>query len=155
MVATLRRLLAVCLIAGGATLFTQCSSVKTDLGEYNAPAYRPDNPNDVRVKVSLNSTMVYVMEGGRALLVTPVAIGKPGKETPRGNFTAYKNVAPKFFALVKEGTPVNISYTQPEDATLGKNQKRPDDYVDPDPHRSVMISSAAFPPEGPLFESQG
>lgn len=223
MVFQLRRLLSIILIAISVTFLTQCASIEVDLGEYDAPAYRANNPANVRVKVSLNNMMVYVMEGDRALLVTPVAIGKSGKETPRGNFTAYKkiekkrsntygfhvngsnirpgkssdtprgsryvgypmpywvefksaygfhagsvwpvprshgclrlhkNVAPKFFALVKQGTPVNVSYTQPEDATLGKDQRRPDDYADPDPHPSVMISSGAFPPPNdPLFEN--
>jgi len=39
----------------------------------------------------------------------------------------HENLAPKFFRLVKTGTPVNISQTQPEDATIGRNIKRPID----------------------------
>ena len=209
------------LIASAALLLAQCQTVEVAT-EYDAPAYRPQNWNNVRVKVSLNNMMVYVMEGNRALLVTPVAIGRAGKETPTGSFRAYnkiekkrsntygfhvsgssirpgksantprgaryvgypmpywvefksaygfhagavwpvprsagclrlhKNVAPKFFALVKEGTPIHIAHTQPEDATLGKNQRRPTDYDDPDPPGPVIITSAVFPPpKGPLFE---
>lgn len=218
---TVRRLSLCFAIVLAATALSNCSTIKVAT-EYDAPAYRPTNPGNVRVKVSLNNRMCYVMEGDRALLVTPVAIGKQGSETPRGNFTTYKkiekkrsytygfhvngssvrpgkssdtpsgwnyvgypmpywvefkpaygfhagsvwpeprshgclrlhkNVAPKFFALVNSSTPVNISYTQPEDATLGKNVARPSDYADPDPPTSVMTSSAAFPPpRGPLFE---
>jgi len=196
-----------------------CATKK--LGEYDAPAYRPANQKNVKVKVSLQNRMVYVMEGDRALLVTPTAIGKPGNETPTGNFHAFNriekkrsntygyyvggnqiipgkssntpgghryvgfpmpywveftpaygfhagsvwpvprshgclrlhpNVAPKFYALVPEGTPINIAHSQPEDQTLGKNVRRPTDYADPDPPAAVMVSSAAFPaPKGPLF----
>lgn len=196
-------------------------SCATNVGEYDAPAYRPTNQKNVKVKVSLQNRMVYVMEGNRALLVTPTAIGKPGHETPLGNFKAFNriekkrsntygyyvkgdqiipgkssktprgyryvgfpmpywvefksaygfhagsvwpmprshgclrlhpNVAPKFFALVPAGTPINISHTQPEDHTLGKNVRRPTDYADPDPPKPVMISTAAFPPpKGPIF----
>ena len=201
------------------------SCATKELGEYDAPAYRPTNQKNVRVKVSLQNRMVYVMEGNRALLVTPTAIGKPGHETPLGNFNAFNriekkrsntygyfvkgnqivpgkrtkmprgnryvgfpmpywvefksaygfhagsvwpvprshgclrlhpNVAPKFFALVPAGTPINIAHTQPEDQTLGKNVRRPTDYADPDPPRSVMISSAAFPaPKGAIFSGEG
>ena len=61
--------------------------------------------------------------------------------------------APKFFALVRIGTPVNIAETQPEDATLGSQVKRVDDSRTPDPPGSVSISSAAFQkPTGPLLE---
>lgn len=197
------------------------SCVTKNLGEYDAPAYRPANQKNVRVKVSLQNRMVYVMEGNRALLVTPTAIGKPGNETPTGSFHAFNriekkrsntygyfvggsqiipgkssntprgysyvgfpmpywvefksaygfhagsvwpvprshgclrlhpNVAPKFFALVPEGTPINIAHTQPEDQILGKDVRRPTDYADPDPPAAVMTSSAAFPPpKGPLF----
>jgi hypothetical protein len=60
--------------------------------------------------------------------------------------------APKFFALVRIGTPVNIAETQPEDATLGSSVRRVDDSKAPDPNPRLMITSAAFQkPEGPLL----
>ena len=62
--------------------------------------------------------------------------------------------APKFFALVKIGTPVNIAETQPEDATLGPKIQRIDDSKTPDPPNRVSISEAAFQkPSGPLFDN--
>jgi len=191
-------------------------------GEYNVPAHRPKNPSAVRVKVSLQNSAVYVMEGDRPLLVTATSIGKPETPTPKGSYTVmekiqnkrsgsygfwvsgnniapgtsgqctlpggryvgfpmaywvawksgyglhtgsvwptprthgclrlHKNVAPKFYALVKMGTPVSIQETQPEDATIGKNLVRPTDYNDPDAPAALLISPAAFtPPTGPLF----
>ncbi len=61
--------------------------------------------------------------------------------------------APKFYALVHNGTPVDIAETQPEDATLGKQVQRVDDSRTPDPPGSVSISEAAFlRPSGALFE---
>jgi len=60
--------------------------------------------------------------------------------------------APKFFALVRIGTPVNIAETQPEDATLGPKVQRIDDSKTPDPPSSIMITTAAFErPKGPLL----
>ena len=44
-----------------------------------------------------------------------------------GCLRMHHNVAPKFFALIKEGTPVNIAHSQPEDATIGRNIPRPPD----------------------------
>ena len=61
--------------------------------------------------------------------------------------------APKFFALVRSGTKVNIADTQPEDETIGQRIQRVDDSKTPDPPNSVAISSAAFTkPTGPLLE---
>lgn len=61
--------------------------------------------------------------------------------------------APKFFALVRSGTKVNIADSQPEDATIGPSIQRVDDSKTPDPPNSVAISSAAFTkPTGPLLE---
>ena len=205
-------LLAVALLS---VLFVSgCANGPGLRSAYDAPASRPQNPNNVRVKVSLKNRAVYVMEGDRPLLVTATAIGLPGKATPTGNFRVFnkladkrsgsygfwvngdnirpgtsgscnvpgghyvgfpmaywvefapgygfhegsvwpiprthgclrlhKNVAPKFFALTKIGTPVNIAYSQPEDETIGKNLKRPQDYNDPDPPASYMTSSRVF-----------
>ncbi len=66
--------------------------------------------------------------------------------TPRshGCLRLHQNVAPKFFSIVPQGAPIHIARTQPEDATLGRNLKRPTDYADPDPPASYMISDAAL-----------
>ena len=63
-----------------------------------------------------------------------------------GCLRLHKNVAPKFFALVREGTVVNIAQSQPEDFTIGKNVPRPVDYNDPEPDAAILCSGAAFPP---------
>lgn len=181
-----------------AALLASCSNVQRgSYANYDRPASLPKNPNNVRVKVSTSKQMVYVMEGDRPLLVTPVSVGTAATPTPKGNFRisnkdhyhranthgiAYKgaqnrrsylsskprgwsfkgtpmpywsgfvgevygfhtgwmktrpcthgcirmheNVTPKFFRLVKIGTPVSISSSQPEDATLGRNVPRPPD----------------------------
>jgi lipoprotein-anchoring transpeptidase ErfK/SrfK len=61
--------------------------------------------------------------------------------------------APKFFALVRSGTKVNIADSQPEDATIGPKIVRPDDSRLPDIPSNVVITSAAFQkPTGPLLE---
>jgi lipoprotein-anchoring transpeptidase ErfK/SrfK len=66
--------------------------------------------------------------------------------TPRthGCLRLHRNAAREFFELARIGTPVYIAQTQPEDATIGKNQPRPQDYNDPDPPKTVLISSRAF-----------
>jgi len=216
----MNRLSLLAALVASLIFVTGCSTSSPLRTSYNSTAYRPNNPDNVRVKVSLQNRAVYVMEGDRPLLVTATAIGTPSKPTPSGNFRVFsklpkkrsgsygfsvagdgsirpskssqatgryvgfpmaywveflpgygfhegsvwpmprthgclrlhKNVAPKFFALTKSGTPINIQQTQPEDATLGKNLKRPTDYADPDPANAVLISDAIFTtPTTPLF----
>lgn len=70
-----------------------------------------------------------------------------------GCLRLHKDAAPKFFALVKVGTPVSIQDTQPEDAVHAQAVQRPTDYLDPDPPAEWMISNRAFEkPKGALFE---
>lgn len=52
---------------------------------YDQPAFKPKDSSKVVVKVSLSKQMVYVMEGGRPLLVTACCVGMPSKSTPKGN----------------------------------------------------------------------
>ncbi len=201
------------LIAAVALALTGCETVKMR-SNYDPVGYKPANPSNVRVKVSLQNRMVYVMEGNKPLLVAATAIGTPAKPTPRGNFSViakipqkrsgsygfwvnggsiipgtsgqrpgggyhyvgfpmqywveflpgygfhvgsvwptprthgclrvHENAARELYDLVRIGTPVNIAMTQPEDATIGKNQPRPQDYNDPDPPKSYSISPAVF-----------
>ena len=70
-----------------------------------------------------------------------------------GCIRLHGEAAPKFFALVRIGTPVNIASTQAEDATIGPKVKRVDDSRAPDPDPRMMVTSAAFQkPSGPLLE---
>ena len=181
---------------------------------YDLPASLPKDRSKVRVKVSTNNQMVYVMEGSKPLLVMPVSVGTSSTPTPKGHFRIFKkdhkhranshgfayrgnqvrgcylrtkpsgwsfkgtpmpywcefkanygfhtgwmknspctlgcirmheNLSPKFFQLVKNGTPVYISYTQPEDATIGRNVSRPPD-ASPLPNypASMMLSDGYF-----------
>ena len=72
-----------------------------------------------------------------------------------GCLRLHKSVAPKFYALVREGTPVNIADEQPEDSKFSALVARPTDYKDPDPAAELMISDRAFEkPEGPLLVPQ-
>jgi len=75
--------------------------------------------------------------------------------TPRthGCIRLKGEAAPKFFALVRIGTPVDIATEQPEDTTLGRTVQRVDDSRLPDPDPHIMISDAAFQePSGPLLQ---
>jgi hypothetical protein len=214
----MKHLALVLLALGAATWLSGCAGT-AGIGRYDAVAYKPHNPDNVRIKVSLQNRAVYVMEGSEPLLVTATAIGLPTNPTPKGNFRIFnriekkrsgsygfsvsgdsirpckssqatgryvgfpmpywcefhpaygfhegavwpiprthgclrlhKNVAPKFWELAKAGTPVNIAETQPEDGTIGRNLKRPQDYRDPDPPARVIISPAVFTePSGPLL----
>ena len=208
--------LAMTLLAG---FLSSCVTTQP----FQAKAYAPSNLNNVRVKVSLANKMVYVLEGNRALMVTPCTIGTEKDPTPKGNFKVFKKIekkrsnsygfqrgadyirpakssdhrsgenyhgfpmpywvefhpaygfheggvwpmprshgclrlhktaAPKFFHLVKLGTPVYIANSQPEDATIGRSVARPTDYADPDPPAAELISPAIFKPTPhPLFEA--
>jgi lipoprotein-anchoring transpeptidase ErfK/SrfK len=74
--------------------------------------------------------------------------------TPRthGCIRLHGEAAPKFYALVRVGTPVSIAETQPEDASLGPKVQRVDDSRAPDPDPHIMVSSAAFQkPSDPLL----
>ena len=69
-----------------------------------------------------------------------------------GCIRLHKEAAARLYALVNIGTPVNISRTQPEDATAGRSVRKLDQSRDPDPPRSYMMSPAWFKdPAGPLL----
>jgi hypothetical protein len=69
-----------------------------------------------------------------------------------GCIRLHRQAAARLYALVKIGTPVNISATQPEDAKYGSQVRKLDQSRDPDPPRSYMMSPAWFKdPPGPLL----
>jgi len=67
----------------------------------------------------------------------------------------HKEAAARLYALVRIGTPVDIASSQPEDAKYAKDVMRIDQSRDPDPPRSLMMSSEWFKdPPGPLLVDQ-
>lgn len=52
--------------------------------------------------------------------------------------------AQKVFALIRTGTPLNISTSQPWDSTIGKSLPRLDDSQLPDPPMSYLLSPQVF-----------
>lgn len=60
-----------------------------------------------------------------------------------GCIRMHENVAPKFFSLVKVGTPVSIAYSQPEDATVGNIPLPPDAGPLPD-YPSTMYTGDGY-----------
>ena len=58
-------------------------------GNYHVTAYRPHDPSKVVVKLSLSTQNLYVLEEDRLLMAVQGNVGKPGAETPTGNFTIY------------------------------------------------------------------
>jgi hypothetical protein len=61
-----------------------------------------------------------------------------------GCIRMHENLAPKFYRLVKVGTPVNIAYSQPEDATHGNIPLPPDAGPLPDYHASMYLGDGYF-----------
>lgn len=72
-----------------------CAEVQRPCTPYDPQAFRPKNPNQVKVKVSLSKQMVYVMEGTRPLLITACSVGLPNKPTPKGHFAVIEKIAHK------------------------------------------------------------
>jgi len=88
--------LSITLSTGLLLALSGCASTGGSVsGRFDSVAKPPKNPANVRVKVSLRNQVVYVMEGDEPLLVTPISIGKPGHETPRGHFKAYRKIERK------------------------------------------------------------
>jgi lipoprotein-anchoring transpeptidase ErfK/SrfK len=61
-----------------------------------------------------------------------------------GCIRMHENVAPKFYRLVKAGTPVNISYSQPEDSTHGNIPLPPDAGPLPDYPGTMYVGDGYF-----------
>lgn len=160
---------------------------------YYVKALKPNNPANVKVKVSTSNQAVYVMEGDRPLMVLACTVGKASSPTPKGSYrirskqqyrrrqsqpgrgypmgywcefksAAYGihagwvhnaprsagcirlhfNAAPKFFNLVRVGTPLHIATSQPEDATLGTNILRPRDGAAPEFPPNILNTNEVF-----------
>jgi len=198
----MKRLLALLALSASFALLGGCASGPS-IGAYRVTAFKPNNPDNVKVKVSTSTQHIYVLEGDRLLMAVQGCVGTSKDPTPAGPFkitrkeknkrrisqpdagypmaywcefkTAYgfhegfvhpyprthgcirlhKEAAARLFALVKVGTPVYIASSQPEDSQYGHTVRKLDESRDPNPPRSLLMSSAWFTdPAGPLLVEQ-
>jgi len=182
-------------LAVGALVLSACTTVPPSprtAFDFDPPVQQPKNPAAVKLKLSTGAQRLYVVEGEKVLLATPVSVGKASSPTPQGNFTIYSkqanrrrfsspgagypmtywmefksayglhwgfvkphpstqgcvrmpiDSARKVFALIRTGTPINISQSQPWDATIGKSLPVLDDGKLQDPPLSYMLSPEVF-----------
>ena len=70
--------------AGGSLLLlTGCATGNVATGgSYHVTAYKPHDPSKVRVKLSLSTQNLFVMEGDRVLMAVQANVGKPSAPTP-------------------------------------------------------------------------
>jgi hypothetical protein len=118
------RLSSFLAVAAAVLALTGCETTKqSPSGAYfkhDAAAKLPKNPNNVRVKVSLQNQATYVMEGNEALMVIPVSVGTAKDPTPKGNFQVREKVAKR--RAVTHGYFVNPSTGE---TRKGKLSERP------------------------------
>ena len=73
------------LVAAVAALaFSACATQNVG-GAYSVKAFAPNNPQNVRVKVSTSTQNIYVLEGDRLLMGVQGCVGANGS-TPKGTF---------------------------------------------------------------------
>ena len=81
----MKRLLSLVLALASLALLSGCATGPH--GSYRVTAYKPHNPNNVRVKLSTSKQNLYVMEGDRLLMAARANVGKADSPTPAGHFT--------------------------------------------------------------------
>ena len=187
--------IALVLCSAAVLALTGCQTMPTGGNNsftFDPPAQSPQNPSNVQLKLSTGAQRLYVVEGDKVLLATPVSVGKASSPTPHGNYRIYSKsanrrrvsspgagypmtywmefkpayglhwgfvkaqpstmgcvrmplkAAQKTFNLVRSGTPINISTSQPWDATVGNSLPRLDDTHLPDPPMSYLLSPQVF-----------
>ncbi|MGC1479460.1 MAG: L,D-transpeptidase [Chthoniobacterales bacterium] len=75
-----------------------CATTTTLSGRANAFTFDPDvkeptNRSNVKVKLSTSAQKLYVVEGDKVLLATPVSVGTAATPTPKGTFPVRAKVA--------------------------------------------------------------
>jgi hypothetical protein len=84
-------------LAGLAFSLTACQTTATPgrrtSFSYDPEVKAPSNPAAVKLKLSTGAQRLYVVEGDRVLLATPVTVGTASSPTPLGTYTIYSKQA--------------------------------------------------------------
>jgi len=91
------RILFSLLSIAAVMLLASCTTTTTTLGskKYSVKAFKPHNPNNVSIRVSLSTQNIYVMEGTRLLMAVQGCVGTPATPTPKGSFTITRKIKEK------------------------------------------------------------
>ncbi len=84
--------LAATVLGLGACTTTTKSGGRTSFS-FDPAVQQPANSSAVRVKLSTGAQRLYVVEGDKVLLATPITVGTASTPTPKGNFTIYSKQA--------------------------------------------------------------
>ena len=90
----MKKLLTLLAVTAGFALLGGCVTGPS-AGAYKVTAYKPHNPNNVKVKVSTSTQNIYVMEGDRLLMAVQGCVGTAHDPTPAGHFTIQDKIKTK------------------------------------------------------------
>ncbi len=110
----MKKILPFLFAAIGALFVSGCATGSSSGGEYHVTAYKPHNPNAVRVDVSTSTEHIYVMEGDRCLMAVQGCVGENGS-TPLGHHSIISKQRKKrsgSFGFTRNGEPADIHHGQ-------------------------------------------
>ncbi len=85
--------LALAALALGACTTMPSSASRANAFTYDPAVTQPTNRSNVKVKLSTSAQKLYVVEGDKVLLATPVSVGTAATPTPKGTFPVRAKVA--------------------------------------------------------------
>lgn len=85
--------LAIALGLSSCTTTTPQTSGPRNSFTFDPPVQQPQNRANVKMRLSTGAQRLYVVEGDRVLLATPVTVGTARTPTPHGNYTIYSKQA--------------------------------------------------------------
>ena len=75
-------------LAVGASVLTSCNTTPSSSNgsafSFDPPVTQPTNRSAVKVAISTSAQKMYIVEGDKVLLASPVAVGKASTPTPKG-----------------------------------------------------------------------
>ena len=101
--------------AAGLAILSGCASQPVrQMLPYKVTAYKPHNPDAVKVKVSTSTQHIYVMEGDRCLMAVQGCVGEHNS-TPMGNYhieAKIRNKRSGSFGFTSSGQGADIHHGQ-------------------------------------------
>lgn len=87
---TFSKILTGAVLIAGASLMTSCSTTPPKAASgtafsFDPPVTQPSNRSNIKVAISTSAQRLYIVEGDKVLLASPVSVGTDATPTPKGN----------------------------------------------------------------------